>query len=260
MSGHSKWSTIKHSKGVQDAKRSSLFSKLSKDIIVAVQIGGSGDPNFNPILRLAIAKAKSANMTNDKIEHAVNKGMGNSSSDEIIYYKTYEAYGPSGVAILIDCQTDNPNRTIGEIKTIINKNGGKMLSEGSISWQFKETGYIKISVKKDELEGIQEKEKYIEENLILSMLEIDRIEDIKPILIDDVHYIEIYCSRQMLKQTHGELQARFNGKIDIEEANIIKIAQNLVNISNEEKERVEEFIDKIKECEDVDNVWDNMAN
>ncbi len=138
MSGHSKWSTIKRAKGAADAKRGALFGKLSKKITLATKDGNSGDPNFNPKLRLEVDKAKQAGMPNDNIDRAIKKGLGNDGGatlEEVVY----EGYGPGGSAFLIEAITDNKNRTVQSIKTIFTKNSGNLGAQGSVAWQFKKT-------------------------------------------------------------------------------------------------------------------------
>lgn len=138
MSGHSKWSTIKRAKGAADAKRGAVFAKLSKKISLATKEGKSGDPSFNPRLRLEIDKAKQAGMPNDNIDRAIKKGLGHDGSaalEEVLY----EGYGPGGAAFLIEAITDNKNRTVQSIKTIFTKNHGNLGAQGSVAWQFKKT-------------------------------------------------------------------------------------------------------------------------
>lgn len=142
MAGHSKWANIKHRKGAQDAKRGKVFTKLIREITVAAKTGGD-DLDSNPRLRTAVAKAKAANMPNDNIDRAIKKGTGN--IDGVTYEEVrYEGYGPGGVAIMIDCLTDNKNRTTPEIRTIFNKNGGNMGDTGSVSYMFDRKGVIVI--------------------------------------------------------------------------------------------------------------------
>jgi len=142
MSGHSKWSTIKRKKGALDAKRGKIFTKLIREITVAAKAGG-GDIEANPRLRTAVAKAKAANMPNDNIDRAIKKGSG--GLDGVIYEEIrYEGYGPGGVAIMVDCMTDNKNRTTPEIRTIFNKNGGNLGDTGSVSYMFDRKGVIVI--------------------------------------------------------------------------------------------------------------------
>ncbi len=150
MSGHSHWSTIKFKKGVEDAKRSKIFSKFAKEITIAARDGG-GDLNFNPRLRMIVEKAKSANMASDSIDKAIKKGTGELKGDALEEF-LFEAYGPEGVAILIEGITDNINRTINELKQTIAKNGGKMVEAGAIRWMFEKKGliYVKKGEKSDE--------------------------------------------------------------------------------------------------------------
>ncbi|MFO8043178.1 MAG: YebC/PmpR family DNA-binding transcriptional regulator [Alkalispirochaeta sp.] len=140
MSGHSKWATIRHKKGAQDAKRGKLFSKLIKEITVAAKMGG-GDEETNPRLRTAVLKAKAANMPKDNIERAVKKGTGDLGGSE--YFElSYEGYGPNGVAILVDTLTDNKNRTAADVRSIFNKNGGNLGESGCVSYLFTRKGII----------------------------------------------------------------------------------------------------------------------
>jgi YebC/PmpR family DNA-binding regulatory protein len=143
MSGHSKWSTIKRKKGAEDAKRGKIFTRLARDITVAAREGG-GDESANPRLKLAIAKAKAANMPKDNIERAVSRGTGKGDDDITMEEITYEGYGPDGVAMLIETLTDNKNRALGDVKRVINKAGGSMASAGSVAWQFEQKGYIEL--------------------------------------------------------------------------------------------------------------------
>ena len=144
MAGHSKWNNIKHRKGAQDKKRASLFTKLGKEITIAAKEAG-GDPNFNPRLRLAIEKAKAANMTKDVLERAIKKGTGELAADEIMEIR-YEGYGPAGTAFIVDCLTDNKNRTAGEVRAAFTKKGGNLGTDGAVSWKFKRVGLISIPV------------------------------------------------------------------------------------------------------------------
>ncbi|MEO6728462.1 MAG: YebC/PmpR family DNA-binding transcriptional regulator [Candidatus Dojkabacteria bacterium] len=247
MSGHSKWAKLKHTKGLVDAKKGAVLSKMSKDIIVAVKVGGSSDPDFNPMLRLAIQKAKDANMTNDRVERAINRGQGGIASDqEKIYENTYEAYGPGGFGILIDSESDNPNRTVADIKTLVNKNGGKMAGEKSISWQFSEIGYIKVEVSKENANQLEEK-----------LLDVDGIEDITR--DEEESIIEILVQRELFRDAYskiGEIAKSLSANIT--EAKLIMQTKNLIELSDEEIERASEFIEKIEESPEVTNTWTNI--
>ena len=152
MSGHSKWSSIKHKKGAADAKRGQLFTKLIKEITAAAKSGG-GSPEGNPRLRVAVAKAKEANMPKDNIEKAVKRGTGELPG--IVYEEVlYEGYGPGGIAILVEALTDNKNRTTAEVRNIFSKHGGNMAGAGSVAWIFQKKGYFlfdKSKVAEDKL-------------------------------------------------------------------------------------------------------------
>ncbi|MEP7103493.1 MAG: YebC/PmpR family DNA-binding transcriptional regulator [Candidatus Dojkabacteria bacterium] len=249
MAGHSKWAKLKHTKGLVDAKKGALLSKISKDIITSVKVGGSSDPNFNPMLRLAISKAKEANMTNDRIERAVKRGLGGTSSgDDVISENTYEAYGPGGFSILIDTESDNSNRTLTDIKTIINKNGGKMANEGSISWQFSEVGFINI-------EGDSTKIQTLEENL----LDIQGIEDIESEQTEDTASVVLIIDKNLFRDAYSKIvEVASNMNAKIMEAKLIMQTKNLLELREEDLSRAESLIEKIEEVSEVTNVWTNI--
>ena len=142
MSGHSKWSTIKRQKGAADAKRGALFTKLGKEITIAARAGG-GDPDANYRLRLAVDKARTANMPADNIKRAIERATGGDKADEYEEI-TYEGYGPGGVALLIETATDNKNRTAAEVRSILSKAGGQLAGQGSVAWQFESRGVINV--------------------------------------------------------------------------------------------------------------------
>jgi YebC/PmpR family DNA-binding regulatory protein len=154
MSGHSKWSTIKHKKGKADAARGRLFTKVIKEITVAARMGG-GDPNGNPRLRKAIDTAKTANMPNDNIERAIKKGTG--ELEGVVYEEhTYEGYGPGGSAVLLNVVTDNKNRTLGEIRRIFERNNGNLGAAGCVAWMFKKRGYLALDRAKVDGDALME--------------------------------------------------------------------------------------------------------
>ncbi len=154
MSGHSKWATIRHKKGALDAKRGKLFSKLIKEITVAARIGG-GDPESNPRLRTAIIKARSENMPKDNMERAIKKGTGELEGAEYVELN-YEGYGPGGVAVLVECLTDNKNRTAADVRSIFNKGGGNLGENGCVSYLFNKKGIISYSAETYTEDGIME--------------------------------------------------------------------------------------------------------
>jgi YebC/PmpR family DNA-binding regulatory protein len=143
MSGHSKWSTIKHKKAAKDAKRGKMFTKLIREITVAARMGNSGDPNFNPRLRTAVLAAKAASMPNDNIDRAIKKGLG--ESDGAIFEDVnYEGYGPGGVAIMVVALTDNRNRTVADVRNLFTKHGGNLGESGCVGWMFARKGVIAL--------------------------------------------------------------------------------------------------------------------
>ncbi len=155
MSGHSKWASIKHKKAATDAKKGRLFTKIIKEITMAARNGG-GNPDTNPALRTAIAKAKEANMPSDNVKNAIKRGTGELPG---VTYETviYEGYGPAGVAIMVEALTDNKNRTTAELRNVFSKKGGNLAGAGSVSWMFSKKGYIlvdKTQIKEEELMGL----------------------------------------------------------------------------------------------------------
>ena len=143
MSGHSKWSTIKRKKGAEDAKRAKIFTRLGRDIMVAAREGG-GDESANPRLKLAISKARAANMPKDNIERAIKKGTGEIAGGEVVEM-VYEGYGPEGVAYIVEILTDNKNRALAEIKHAFSKHEGSLATNGAVVWQFDQKGYLTLA-------------------------------------------------------------------------------------------------------------------
>jgi YebC/PmpR family DNA-binding regulatory protein len=243
MSGHSKWATIKRAKGITDAKRGALFTRLAKDITTAIKISNIADPAFNPVLKVAIEKAKAANMPGDNIQRAIDKGAGISKDTQIIFENTYEIYGPDGSTYLVDTETDNPNRTLTELKTLANKNGGKFANEGSISWKFKEVGIVELDMSKIiDLEKISQME--------LDLLDINGVEDI----VNRNKIITMYILRQELKNVTDEITKKYPD-IQMINAKIIKKTEDLIQPENYSK--VEEFEEHISDCADIVNIWKN---
>ena len=237
MAGHSKWSTIKRKKGVVDAKRGALFTKLIREITVAARAGGE-DLESNPSLRTAVAKAKASNMPNDNIERAIKKGAGN--LDGVVYEEVrYEGYGPGGVAILLDCLTDNKNRTMPEIRTIFSKNGGNLGETGCVAWMFENKGILEFDMKSKD-----------EEELMLTLIEagaedysID--EDIVEVTVEPENYASVK-------------EALENQEIKFSVAEMTMLPQNTVVI--DEKEVATQIIALMEALEDHDDVQAVYSN
>ena len=235
MSGHSKWSTIKRKKGAADAKRGIIFTRLSKDITVAARALG-GNPDMNPTLRLAIKKAKSANMPVANIDRAIKKGTGDLPG---IKYEDslYECYGPSGVAILLEVMTNNKNRTVSEIKNILSKNGGNLGESGCVNWMFVKKGTISIS-----------KLNISEENA-LELLDLD-IEDFQT---EDEFYI-ITTTPDNFDKVSEIIE---NKGIDID-GEVSLIPSNMVAVSEEESNKILTLLDQLDNHDDIQKVHTNF--
>lgn len=235
MSGHSKWSTIKHKKAAADAKRGKIFTRLAKEITVAAREGG-GDPSFNNRLALAIDKAKAQNMPKDNIERAVKRGTGELEGEEY-YEAVYEAYGPHGIGILVEVETDNRNRSIADVRHIVNKYGGNMAEAGAVSWQFTRKGYISITEKVDQ------------DELFLVAADAGA---------DDVEFgemTEIYTDLENLRAVR---QAIVDAGVDIEETSVIYDPNNPVGLGKSEALQVMNLIEKLEDADDVQNVYSTL--
>lgn len=237
MSGHSKWSTIKRKKGAEDAKRGKIFTRLARDITVAARHGG--DPNANPSLRMAIEKARGANMPKDNIERAIKKGTGElegGNEEEI----TYEAYAPHGIPVLIKCLTDNRNRTLADIRKIFNRHGGNMAEAGAVSWMFDIKGYIAIERNNQDPDEI-------------FMIAVDAGAD--DVQISD-EYFEIYTPADEL---HAVSSALMNSGLTIAEAQLSQVPKNEIELGSKETVQVMGVIEALEELDDVDQVYSGLS-
>ena len=235
MAGHSHWAGIKHKKGKADKERSKIFSKLSKEITVAAKLGDK-DPNMNPRLRSAIQAARSANMPKDNIERAVNKSsLNNSANFENL---RYEGFGPNKVAVIVETLTDNKNRTASNIRTIFQKSGGSLGTQGSASHNFTQLGVIKID--KNE----------ISEEKILDLAIEAGADECKS--NDDFH--EIHCQVSEIYNVKKELEKKITNFISTE---IEWIPLNRVKISSEKNEDLINFFETLEEDDDVQNIYSN---
>lgn len=238
MSGHNKWSTIKHKKAAVDAKRGKIFTRLIKEITVAARLGG-GDADGNPRLRSAIQAARGANMPNDKIDKAILRGTGDLegvSYDEV----TYEGYGPDGVAILVDAMTDNTNRTVSEVRSTFTKRGGKMAAPGSVAYLFDMKGHIRIPL----------------ENLEFDVLFEHAVEA----GAEDVEQAEegflVTTAREDLYAVSGALE---EAGIAPEESRLAKVPQTVVEITDVgTAKKVMNLIEHLEDNDDVQSVWANF--
>ena len=238
MSGHSKWANIKHKKGAVDAKRGKVFTKLIKEITVAARMGG-GDPAANPRLRTAIAAAKSVNMPKDNVERGIKKGTGELEGvnyEEILY----EGYGPGGVAVLVECMTDNRNRTVADVRTIFSKANGNMGESGCVAYMFDRKGSI-----------LFDKEVVDEEKLMDLALEAGADD-----VVDDGDVFQVLTAPLDFDAVRETLEAE--GLVFIE-ANLSMIPQNVIDIPDEKTAtQLMRLLDSLEDCDDVQNVHANF--
>ncbi len=236
MSGHNKWSTIKHKKGAADAKRGKIFTKIIKEISVAAKLGG-GDPAANPRLRTAIDKAKGENMPKDNIERAIKKGTG--EMEGVNYEEiTYEGYGPGGVAVLVEVMTDNRNRTVSEVRSIFTKCNGNMGETGCVSWMFDQKGLITYPKSVDF------------DKLFEAAIEAGA-EDV----VDLDEQIEVTTEPSAFIEVRDALNA---AGFTFENAEVTMIPQTQVKLEGKQAESMLKMIDRLEDNDDVQNVYANF--
>ena len=240
MSGHSKWHNIQKTKGAADAKRSQAFTKIAREMIVAVKEGGSGDPNNNSRLATVIAKAKAANMPNDNIKRTIDKALGSGNPDNFEKVVS-EGYGPSGVAVIVEALTDNRNRTAPEVRHLFDKYGGNMGASGCVSWSFDRKGVIII----DNEEGELDEEKVMEDALDCGAADFEA----------DGGIFEITTEPDDFNAVTAALEAK--GYV-FAEASIEMVPQNYIKLTDEEDiKNMTKMIDLMEDNDDVQNVWHN---
>ena len=238
MSGHSKWHNIQKTKGAADAKRSQIFTKIAREMIVAVKTGGSGDPANNSRLATVIAKAKAANMPNDNIKRTIDKALGSGNTDAYENV-TYEGYGPSGVAVIVEALTDNRNRTAPEVRHLLDKYGKGLGATGCVSWSFDRKGVIVI-----------EKEDLDEDTVMMDALDCGA-DDMQ--VEDEV--FEIYTDPDAFNDVVAGMEGK--GYVFVS-AEIDMVPQTYVKLENEDDiKNMEKLIDLLEDNDDVQNVYHN---
>ena len=239
MSGHSKWSSIKHKKGAADAKRGQLFSKLSRAIIVAAKEGG-GDPANNMSLQNAIEKAKSYSMPKDNIDRAIAKGSGADADAETFETIVYEGYGPEGVAVIVEALTDNRNRTAADVRHLFAKHGGNLGTAGAVAWQFDRRGVVVVPS-----EGVDEEE-------LLLVAADGGAEDIE----QDGTVFQVTSAPEALAAVRQAIQG---AGFSVDSAELMLVPKTTVEIGDEQKARqVMRLIDALEENDDVQDVYANF--
>ena len=238
MSGHSHWATNKRKKGASDAKRGQLFTRLAREISMAAREGG-GDPDTNFRLRIAFDKARAVNMPKESIERAIKRGTGEDKSGVVIEKITYEGYAPHGVALMIDCLTENRNRTVSELRHTLSRSGGSMAEMGSVAWQFDRVAYFAIPAAGVNFDKVFE-------------LAVEGgANDVK----QDEEYIEIFAPVEVFKSLSDRLKKE---NIEIEEQDLRMIPKQEMSLSLEDTLKVMRVVEEVEDLEDVESVFSNL--
>lgn len=237
MAGHSKWSNIQHRKGAQDKKRAKIFTRLIREITVSVRTANNGDPETNPRLRLAIERALDANMPKDNIDRAINRGLGigGGEPDEEI---RYEGYGAGGVAVMVDCLSNNRNRTAGEVRHAFTKHGGNLGTDGSVAFQFTERGVLSYPASCDE--------EALTEAAIMAGAE--------DIITNDDGSFEVLTTPREYASVH---EAMVEAGFDPEESEITMHADNTIDLDLENAEKMIALVETLENLDDVQKVYSN---
>ncbi len=238
MSGHSKWSTIKRKKGAADAKRGQLFTRIARDITIAAREGG-GDPDANFALRLAVDKARGANMPKDNIERAIQRGLGGGSDGGQLDDISYEVYGPGGAALIVQVLTDNRNRAASEVRRVITRAGANLASAGAVAWMFEKRGIFTIPLQDKAAQD----------------LELELIDAGVDDLSADGEHIEAYVAPERLRPVREEIQKRH---IPIENAELSLIAKSNADVSSADAVKTLQLVEQLEELDDVQKVITNL--
>ena len=243
MSGHSKWHNIQKTKGAHDAKKAQAFTKIAREMIVAVKEGGSGDPANNSRLAAVIAKAKAANMPNDNIKRTIERALGSGSTDNYESI-TYEGYGPSGVAVIVEAMTDNRNRTASDVRHAFDKNNGNMGQAGCVSWSFDRKGVIVVNNE----DGDIDEDKMLEDALEAGAADMEADGEVYQVYtgVDDVATVSDYLTE------HG---------YELLSAQAEMVPQNYITLTDEKDiKNMQRMLDMFEDNDDVQNVWHNCEN
>lgn len=236
MAGHSKWANIQHRKGAQDKKRGKLFTKLAKEIIVAARMGDA-DPATNSRLRLAVDKAKSQSMPKDNIERAIKRGAGVVEGDAYEEIR-YEGYGPNGVAVMVDCMTDNRNRTVAEVRHAFSKHGGNLGNDGSVAYLFDQKGYFLFAPGSDEEQ----------------IMEVALDAGAEDIVSYDDDSVEVICGPEEYEAVKDALAA---AQLVAEENDVTMRPQTSIDLDEESYASIQRLVDALEDLDDVQNVYAN---
>jgi YebC/PmpR family DNA-binding regulatory protein len=244
MSGHSKWSTIKRKKGANDAARGKIFTRLAREIQVAARSGA--DPNSNMTLRLAVDRARAENMPKDNIDRAIRRGAGLEKDAAEIEEVSYEGYGPHGIAIIVQCLTDNRNRTISDVRRAFTRAGGSLGEPNSVAWQFTENGYLGFNLFDEEGQS----KKIDSDELFMAALEAGAV-DVQ--VSDDM--VEVYSERNELARVS---QALSETGFAADESRLMLKPNTTLSLEGEQATAVLSLIESLEELDDVSNVYHNL--
>lgn len=237
MAGHSKWANIQHRKGAQDAKRGKIFTRFIREITIATRMANNGDTATNPRLRLVIEKALAANMTKDTIERAIKRGLGG-DSDSVQEEIRYEGYGPGGIAVMVDCLSDNRNRTAGEVRHAFSKCGGNLGVDGSVAFQFTETGVLSYPEGSDE------------DAITDAAIEVGADD----IVVNDDTSIDVLTTPQNYAEVYDAMVAK---GFKPEESEVTMRAANNVSLELEDAKQMIKMLEMLENLDDTQNVYSN---
>lgn len=237
MSGHSKWSTIKHAKAATDARRGKLFTKLAKEIIVAAKQGG-GNVDMNIRLRMAVQKAKDNNMPNDNVDRAIKRGTGESDDQDQMFEAVYEGYGPGGTAILLEILTDNRNRTVSDIRSTLTKAGGNLAQAGAVAWQFEQKGVVVVEVAEERADD-------------LALVAIDAGADDFD-AFDST--LTIYSEPSRMEEIRNTLT---ENEAQVQSSELAMIPKNTVALDDKAAIQALRLLDSLEDLDDVQRVFSN---
>ena len=252
MSGHSKWATTKHKKAAIDAKRSALFSKLSRNITVAAKLGGDPNPDNNATLAAAVQRARMVSMPNAKIKAAIDKAFG-AGADAAVYSEvTYEGYGPAGVAVYVDCLTDNKNRTAADVRSAFSHSGGSLGTSGSVAFQFERKGSVAVDkVSKSDEKKVPDKENAVDEDEFMMAVAEAGGEDYE----DGGDQWIVWTAYDAMQDVVKGLEAQ---GIEVKGSELTMVPTTPTEVSPADAKKVMRLVDKLDELEDVQNVYHTM--
>lgn len=254
MSGHSKWSTIRHKKAINDAKKGKVFSKLSQLITHAARQGG-GDIYMNPTLRMYVQQAKEEGFPADNIQKAIDKGAGGGDGVQLVE-ASYEGFGPGNVAIIVDVLTDNTNRVVSELRNIFSDFGGNLGESGSVSWNFETKGYVNVKPgKMVKSEKFGEEDYFVSEDIDEVMMILMDIEGIDDIEVNENHSLDIYTDYKAMAKVRDSVLSL--GYVVVN-AQLVKLPKMKKKVEGEELEKILKALDTLEEYDDVQEIWTDL--